>query len=121
MRQILALESWDLFGISLRRYSHNHFYLHNAIASSSVSISVVYTYPDSRYSPVSDQSSDSTHPPWPVKFATCSPEFTSYRAIILASPPAASNFDAGENATLRTGFTRPASECERRPVSLLKM
>lgn len=49
------------------------------------------------------QSSVSTHAPWPVKFATCSPEFTSYKAIILASPPAASNFDAGEKETLRTG------------------
>ena len=40
--------------------------------------------------------------------------------MILASPPAANSFDAGEKATLRTGCTRPAKECARRPVSLLK-
>jgi hypothetical protein len=77
-------------------------------------------HPDSRYSPVSLQSKLSTQPPCPVKFATCSPDVTSYSAMIRASPPAARSFDAGEKATLRTGWTRPARECARRPVSLLK-
>jgi hypothetical protein len=45
---------------------------------------------------------------------------TSYKAMILASPPAARSFDPGEKATLRTGWTSPAREWERRPVSLLK-
>jgi hypothetical protein len=78
------------------------------------------TYPDSRYSPVSLQSNERTQPPCPVKFATCSPDVTSYKAMIRASPPAAKSFDAGEKETLRTGWTRPAKECARRPVSLLK-
>lgn len=44
----------------------------------------------------------------PGKLATCSPDEVSYSTITLESPAAARNFPPGENATVRTGFTRPA-------------
>ena len=66
-------------------------------------------YPLNKYSPVSLQSNEKIHAPWPVRFATWSPEETSYKAITLESPAAASSLPPGENATARTGLTRPSN------------
>ena len=66
------------------------------------------TYPLRRYSPVLLQASDKTHDKCPGRFATCSPDEVSNNTMTLESPAAARSFPAGENATVRTGFTRPA-------------
>lgn len=96
------------------------------------------SYPLSRYSPVSLQSNENTHPVWPERLATCSPEDTSYSAITLESPAAANSLPPGEKAIARTGLTRPCDklavlivsyyhasipgrEWKSLPVSLLKM
>ena len=68
------------------------------------------SYQLSRYSPVSLQSKEHTHPAWPERFATCSPEETSYSAITLESPAAASSLPPGEKAIARTGLTRPCDK-----------
>lgn len=93
----------------------------------------------SKYSPVSFQSRLMIQAAWPERLATCSPEPTSYRAIVRASPAAANSLHPGEKARALIGLIRPAtwsvtcywqvahdrsrvpgSECSRRPVSLLK-
>lgn len=58
---------------------------------------------------MSFQSTVVTHAEWPVRLPTCSPCCMSYRAMMAASPAAASLVDPGEKATVRMGFVKPKS------------
>jgi hypothetical protein len=65
------------------------------------------TNPLRSHSPVELKSKDITQAAWPERLATCSPELTSYSAMIRESPAAARSVVAGENVTARTALIRP--------------